>query len=222
MLLIDPITAAKALNVSCGIGRESATAADDLTIPLNIMLPRVEDALDVASLPRAQFTDTFQLCGRGYDGFHAMRLANGFIAMGDDTPLVVTETGGNTVVDPADVIVDDNYGIVRIPSYRRGTYRVNYHAGFLPKATETTAVPPAPIPVDKQILDVPVWLQTIAIHVLNEWMRSVPATVSVKEGMSFAAINTQSNRAMQHAIWGRYLRPRAEVVWTMMSQRVND
>ncbi len=219
MLLIDPITAAKALGISCGVGREAASAADDLSVPLNIMLPRIEDALDVASLPRAQFSDTFTVGGRGYDGFHALRLANGFLVQGVDTPLVVTEVASAAVIDPADLIVDDNYGIVRIPSYRCGMYRVDYYAGFEAIATEADGVP---IPLDKQVLNVPTWLQTIAIHVLNEWFRSVPRTVAIKEGISFAAINTQSNRAMQHAIWGRYLRPRAEVVWTLKSQRISD
>lgn len=217
MLLISPTTAAQALEVSCGVGREAATAADALITPLNLMLPRVEAALDTITLEKANFIDTFRLSGRGVDGRHRMRLSNAFVS---PDGFSVTDRETQLPVDPVNIDADYRYGVVSVPSHFCGTFQVAYTSGFSPKATKDANG--VDIPLEKQEFDLGVeatWLQTIAIAALNEWFRSIPRTVKVPDNVAFRDINHQANRYLQNAIWGKFMRDRFDVTWPSLTTR---
>lgn len=218
MLLVDPQKAAKAIAAACGIGRE-ASGTGDLAQPLDMIRPRVEGAMDVKTLAYGQFLDTFRTGGRGYDGLYALRLENGFIDVA--APLVVTNLTTGTPVDPADVDTDAERGIVYVPTkYNLGTLSVNYFSGF--KAVATTDANGDAIPEPLQVMDTPMWLQTIAIGALNEWFRSIPLTPKVNDKLSLSALNGQANKYVQMQVWGRYMRPRAEVIWAYKSEVIDN
>lgn len=216
MLLVDPLIAAQSLDVSCGIGREAASAMEAIIVPLNRIYTRVEAALDVESLLKSTYIDQFKLAGRGYDGQYGLRLCNGFI---DPASVVVRDVLTHTPVDPARYDINAKYGVIYIDSSLHGRYEVQHTGGFEP--IETVTAENTPLPLNRQILAVPDWLQSVAILALNEWYRSAPRTITtVKEGVSFAAINTQANRVLQNAIWNQYLRPRAEMLFASNSTLV--
>jgi hypothetical protein len=217
MLLVDPLIAAQSLDISCGIGREAASAMDAILVPLNLIYTRAVAALDVASLLTSTYIDQFTLTGRGYDGQYGLRLCNGFI---DPTSIIVRDTLTQTPVDPTRYGINAKYGVVYIDSRLQGRYEVEHTGGFTP--VETMTAEGTLIPLNRQILAVPEWLQSVAILALNEWYRSAPRTITtVKDGMSFAAINSQANRALQNAIWNQYLRPRAEMLFATNSTLVH-
>lgn len=214
MLLVDPLIAAQSLDVSCGVGREAVSAMDALIAPLTRILPRVEQALNVRSLVQATFLDTFDAHGRGYDGQHNLRLSNGFI---DPGTVVVTVAG--EPLDATSYDLDAERGVVYLSALRyQGKVTVQHTGGFTARTTDSSG---EAIPENRQVLEVPEWLQSIAILALNEWLRSAARAPTVKEGVSLRDLNLQSNRALQNAIWGYYMRPRAEMTWARSTIEVH-
>jgi hypothetical protein len=215
MLLVDPNVVGPLLGISCGIGREAqqgGTTASDLAAILNMVLPRVEAACDTKSLALQQRADTFSLAGRGIGGRYQLRLTNGFIAP-SSLAIANRKTGVIFAADDPTVDVDYERGLVYLPVYGNNgsSLQVQYGSGFPAIATELDDG--TPIPESQQIFDVPQWLQTIAIAAVSEWLRSIPVTVKVSEGMSFRDVASQANRYIQTQIWQTYMRPRADVIY---------
>ena len=127
MLLIDPAVAALAIGAQCS-GARAASDAPQLVEILNLITPRVEDALNVDSLARGAFVDRFYLPAMPDetitpDMYAPLRLSNAFIDT--TTASVVVSRVDETAVDQSTISrVDAKYGVVYLSSWSAGEYLV--------------------------------------------------------------------------------------------------
>lgn len=212
--LIDPAKAALAIGAKCG-GSVSSDNEAMLSV-LNLLLPRIEDAMNVGALTYGESTDTFifEQPARGLLGStyktgangeilekKRLRLTNGYV---DSTQIVVTDPNDAAVTDYR---LDPVFGIVELPSWLPGDYAVVYKAGFkLPN--------PLPSEPDPAILvGVPAWLEGVAVSLLMLWYRTELLTPKAPTGFSFGELIEPLHREVRTRIYGRYDRPRYGVVF---------
>lgn len=213
MLIIDPKVLAVAIGAKCG---GSAPSADDegMNTVLNLILPRIEDAMNVASLVRGSFTDHFfmgaptrneLISGRPAQ----LRLSNGLI---DKTSLVVTDANNNVLTTDV-VSLNDEYGIVEVAGWSRGHYAISYESGFEPEPVPDP-VPEGYNPNFRILQDVPDWIQGIAVDLVVAWWRTQKLSPSVPKNVAYAALDGAIRRDVYVRVYGRYMRPRVGVTWS--------
>lgn len=215
MLVISPSEVAAAIGASCG---DSDVADLDKSVVriLRLITPRLEGALNVASLTRGAFSDYFYLSCMGTGtcepSLSQLRLSNGFIVPGSisvydpDNEVVLTSTD-------ADSATDLDHGIVNLSSWRRGMYRVGYTSGFEPDAAPTT--PPDWFEDGDRVLkDIPDWMKGIAVNLMILWYRTALLAPKHTKEISYVAVDAALRRELYARVYERYMRPRVGVVFS--------
>jgi hypothetical protein len=207
MLLIDPAKALLAIDIKCA---PTQTAGQDvLKEQIRLLTPKVAALLDMPGLEYATYRDTFKAPRGMYEPAYPFRLSYGFID-GDVTM---------NVTDPVDALVNNEYGTVQYTSYNwDGAYiTAEYAAGF--KVDEDSDTNP-----DYRLaLDVPDWIQGAVVDALVVARRIVQQTPSLPEKWrgGLVALHQAVQDDLRHRIYGRFLRPRARVLWAIKSEKVS-
>lgn len=217
MLIIDPSKVAVAVGAKCG-GKTPDSNDEQIITILNLILPRIEDAMNVASLVRGNFTDSFYLSKpsrrqRADERERIqLRLSNGYV---DPTSIVVTGSDGNAVAHEIVTVEtsDAEFGIVNLSSWERGAYRVAYTSGFKP--SDPPQDPPEGYDPNSRVLqNVPDWITGLAIDLVVQWWRTQNINPSVPKAASYAALDSALRRDIYVRVYGRYMRPRVGVIWS--------
>lgn len=216
MLLIAPSEASLAIGAKCG-GTALTDEDAQLIYILDLLTPRMEDALNVNSLTMAEHIDRFEFPRYQAPTFPqlnpqdpklTLRLSNGFIVR--DTLLIRDADG--VEVDTTDLIdIDFNYGIVNLTDWDKGVYTVDYLSGFEP-------ITPDPLPTGydpcKRVLDgIPSWMRSIVIDFLVQWYRTEFLTPRVVKDVSYGQMSEALQRMIRTKVYSRYQRPRQDCVW---------
>lgn len=154
----------------------------------NLMRTRVEEALEIMTLSRLEFRDTFQVTGN-YTIARNLRLANAFLTA---DAVVIKDADG--VVVEVTALVDRYNGVVTAPLYA-GQYTVTYISGFT--AEEGTNV----------FIGVPEWMKSIALSTMFLWLRAMFRTGGSKD-TSHSALTQGMIRELHARVYARYMRPR--------------
>lgn len=216
--LIDPIVAATAIGARCG--SQPDPADEGLLNILSLLTPRVEDAMNVASLLYGESTDTFTLNRLLINSRIAsgspieLRLANGYL----DAAVPVAIIGPDGLeVDPSTYTVDRRLGMVSLNSdFQQGEYNVVYSAGFRPTAVDPEA-PDAP----RVLQNVPDWIKGLLVTMLTLWYRTTVLSPKIPVGYRFDAIVAPLFRDLAVRVTNRYNRPRQLVEFYMDSVRTD-
>lgn len=205
MLLLDPSTLSTLVSASCG-GRDSGESRDMVSV-LRRVTPRVEEALNVATLTRGVYTDSFFLPGSGSrDDRAGLRLSNGFVVPDSVT---VIDPNGNPV--SSDVMSEDEidyrYGVIHISQWMRGRYKVRYTSGFEP--ADLPASPPDWMTPDDRVLkDVPDWIEALVANFAVLWFRTARISPKVNEKISYGQVDAAIRKEITARLYPRYQRPR--------------
>lgn len=170
--------------------------------PLALIKTRCEELMEIDTLDRASYTDTFQVTGKTTRE-HVLRLTNGFLT---STPAVAV-----TFLDDFDTPVGGNYDIdvekgtvsVRLAP---GRYRVTYTSGFEADA-------------DGVFIDVPDWLQSIAKMAMAIHYRLTTNADKTPANVSYADIIEAMRRDLYVRVTKRYNRPRVDATFPIRSLR---
>lgn len=222
MRIITTAKAATAIGAKSG-GEVPTEDNAQLVAVITDLLPKIEEALNVQSLVRGPWIDTFRLpLFAAQEGYTIdLRLANGFLVSSEDVTLEDPD-GVQTVLTEDQRL--DELGIIKLDSCARGIHKVYYTSGFAP--VEYVAPDPAPPEYSADndlsytnplLQDVPEWLQTIAVtYVVDFYRRIVLAPKFPGKGDAAAGgrlVISEIRRELASRIYGRYMRPRANVEW---------
>ncbi len=212
MLIMDVATLTAAVNAKCG-GNVPDTNDEQLTTILNLILPRIEDAMNVQSLVRGNFTDHFLLPRRASrnnpDERLQLRLTNGFLV--ENTISVLGESG--TPITSDMFYSDDDMGIVFLKDWNRGYFTVSYSSGFEPSALPDN--PPENYDPNTRVLqNVPDWIQGIAVDFVVQWLRVQRLSPKVPQNVAYSALENAIRRDVYARVYERYMRPRMGVIWS--------
>lgn len=212
MLLVNPTTVAELIRATCG-GRTPAGDDKDLYAVLRYLTPRVESALNVDSLSRGVFTDTFFLPSQGSSGRPlGLRLSNGFIV--PDSIQVLDASGNEVSADSRDLLGDDlENGVVSVASWARGRCIVKYESGF-EIADLPTPAPEWMTPDDRILVGVPDWMVSVITHFLVLLYRTARAAPTVNEKISYGQVDLAIRRELHARIYERYMRPRVGLIFS--------
>jgi hypothetical protein len=220
MLLISPSEAALAIGAKCG-GSSPTDSDPSLLAILNYITPRMEDSLNVASLPRRENRDIFEMlrkpehrCQYPVDIYGiqtVIRLTNGFLV--PDTYTLVDPLGNEVDMADTDIVdVDREQGLLRLMDWRKGYYSFTYTAGFEPAGD-----PPeeeTPLDADTRVLaNIPVWMKAIVIDCLVLWYRTVMLKPTADKDLSYSGMIKELHREIAARVYMRYMRPRNNVIW---------
>lgn len=204
MLLIDPAKAALAIGAKCN-GQSPASDNAQLVLILKYMTPRIEDAMNIASIVRGSFVDSFYLPlmnPRADRPIARLRLSNGLLLAGGT--VTIQDELGNAVV-PARI--DENYGIIEIESWDKGVHTVAYTSGLEVPPDPTT--PPTDYdPETKVLIGVPVWIEALVIDCLVAWFRATPFVPKLPQNLNLGALDAMLRKEIYLRLYGRYDRPR--------------
>lgn len=175
-----------------------APAPSEFNELLSTIGSRVEEALGVESLKRADCRDTFQVKGRSSEP-RGLRLANAFLTT--DLP-VFLNVEGEAVETQAKV--DRKYGIV-YAVLEPGEYTVQYTSGFLAEVGTLTYI------------GTPDWMKSIALTVYFLWRRSMNRGASPKD-ISHKGLIDGMVRELNARIYNRYDRPRVNLEFYLTHQ----
>lgn len=198
--------------------------SQSLAMVLDMILPRVEDVMNVASLARGKFVDTFVL--PRFDPQQSplqLRLSNGYVVK--DTIKVFNPAGEDTFAD-LETYLDLELGTVGLLSWTGGAIRLEYESGFAP-IPETMDDPnnpgtQIPKPVNELVLGgVPDWIKAIATGFVVEWYRTFQIQPKFKPEVSYAQVEAALRRHIYARVYSRYMRPRAAVVWSSQMERAD-
>lgn len=169
---------------------------DQYIVALGMVLSRVEGLLNVQTLVRGVYTDTFTVLDERQSG-QLLRLSNAFLP----SPLscALTDGSGNAI---GNLGVDRLHGIVHAPRLSRGVHTVTYMSGL-------------EVDADGFFVDVPNWLTSIAINCIVIWYRlGVINPRMPKDGsLSYSALMHATIRELQTRVYESYQRPRVDVLW---------
>jgi hypothetical protein len=218
MLLIAPSEAATAISANCGGVAVSDTDAGMISV-LELITPRVEDALNVESLTRGYGIDKFTLPAYESPKFPAvnppapklsLRLTNGFVV--PDT-IIIKDSDGVAVSADEEWFdhLSSDYGIVRLKDWLQGDYTVEYVYGFDP-------ITPSPLPSsynpDRRVLNgIPSWMKGIVIDMLTQWYRTESLNPRVSKDVSYGQLSVALMNVLRSRIYSRYQRPRQNVLF---------
>ena len=205
MLLIDPVEAALAIAANCN---GAVGDNEQLILVLKYVTPRIEDAMNVASLVRGDFIDSFYLpamnsrCDRQ---IARLRLSNGYLLGG--APLTITDSDGEAI-DPTFIeLVDEENGVIELNQWTKGRWSVAYTSGF-----EVPALPdPLPDGYDpdaRVLLAVPEWIHALCAALVIQWYRASVVSPKLPKNVSLTALDQMLRKEIYMRVYGRYLRPR--------------
>ncbi len=216
--LIDPARAALAIQAKCG----GSVAADNegLLAVLDLLLPRVEDLMNVASLTYGRTTDTFTLehqIPRADDRKPIkLRLSNGYLTNSEDDAIVITDSNG-TVLEDDEFTVDLRLGVITIPTWYVGDYTVAYYAGF----TATEADEDASPVVHSVFEGVPGWIDGVMVVLMTTWYRMMPKSLSLPDNVAYEQLMSALYGELAARVNMRYSRPRANMLFPVNSTRID-
>lgn len=211
MLLISPDEVSQVTGVSCGGSGAGGSAEAALIAVLGKITPRLEDAMNVASLLRGNFTDFFSLSGRNAEPI-VLRLSNGYVV---DGSVKLHNSEGVEIDASAIDFIDYEYGTVTLSRALRGRVAVTYTSGFEAKPEPEPAPGDTVPPVNTWILQgVPEWMKALASLYLVEWYRTARVSPSIPKGVSISAMDSSLRRHVHVRTYERYMRPRVNVVWS--------
>lgn len=211
MLIMSPAEAAIAIQAACG-GSPPSAADPRLQYILSYITPRVEAAMNVATLTYGHYEDVFQVVCSPNSGSmeRQLRLSNAFVL---DASLSVTDPYGTVTLDTAsDVFVNYELGTVNVKCTGTGMYKVAYYSGF------TASAIPDPIPVGWQdafryFTNTPAWIRGMAIGFLTKWFRTMPLNPNLPKDVSLSALERDLDREIYARVYGSFMRPRVDVVF---------
>jgi hypothetical protein len=213
--LTDPSKIALAIGAKCG-----GTITSDnegILSTLELLLPRVEDAMNVASLTWGETTDTFQFPAAKPDQANetiSFRLSNGYVANSQDHPIVITDSYGNAAtVFSADL----RYGVVAANGLKAGTWTIRYFAGFDVPVVDPDVDPPLPV----IFAGVPAWIDGLIVALLVLWYRTEKLNPMVPQNYRYGELIAPLRREVYARIYGRYMRPRFGVEFPSSSVRTD-
>lgn len=207
--LIDPAKVALAIGARCA-GNITSDNEQMLQL-LDMLLPRIEDAMNVGYLTYGESTDTFalELPRTGNVKRKAvLRLTNGYV---DAATVVITDPNGDPVTDYK---LGTILGTVELPStWLAGEYTVVHSAGFhLPD--------PLPEVPDPAILTgVPAWIEGLVTVLAVSWFRSLAIAPKAPLGFRFGELMAPLRQEIYTRIYSRYQRPRQDVLFPEYSVR---
>ena len=223
MLLMTPSEAAMAIGAKCG-GGAPEDRDPQLLLLLRYMLARMEGAMDVSSLVRGTFTDTFYLTAKPCHGERPetqLLLSNGFIV---PESITITDPDGEEITGADVENVNFDTGVVRLYDWSRGIWKITYDSGFEPEET------PDPEPdgwnAEEAVLqDGPDWMRAICVEFLVVWYRSAFAnpkapSVGKSAGTLYQQVDQLMRREMYARVHSKYMRPRATVMFSEQLTRV--
>lgn len=211
MLILTPTEASQAIGAACGGSSPSATDPQLLRI-LSYLTPRVEGAMNVDSLRRRHYEDSFRVvCStRSTSPNKLFRLSNGYIVK--DTLSVTSPSGTVTLETSPEVIVGYEEGTVEMPCTESGKYIIGYYSGF-----EVENMPdPVPFGFEDEFrafIGVPQWMKALAATYLIRWYRTVQLSPKANTDISFASISKDLDREIYSRVYSTYMRPRVDVVF---------
>jgi hypothetical protein len=206
MLLIDPTEAALAIGAKCN-GQQPADN-EQLILVLNYITPRVEDALNVATLVRGDFVDSFYLTGmnaRSERPIARLRLSNGFLT--EESDIAITDLDGEPIDAETIELYDLEHGVIELNSWEKGRYSVAYKSGFLPEEEPTTP-PEGYDPNHRLLTEVPDWIKGLVITLLVQWFRSTMLAPKFPQNVNLEALDRMLRKEIYLRVYGRYMRPR--------------
>lgn len=215
MLLVSPTDVATGIGAKCGGSAPSADDAAMLSV-LRYITPRVEAALEVATLTRGSYVDHFALAPmpRSDNPESIFLLSNGFIVPGT---MVVTDPEGLVAAGENVTGFNNEYGTVRLNSWRRGVYSVAYQSGFEFEAPD----PDSDADPESAVLQgVPDWIKGIVVHLMVLWFRTAQVQPRVVKDLSYGQVDSAIRRELYTRIYSRYMRPRVAVTFSERLDRV--
>ncbi len=216
--LIDPAAAALAIQAKCG----GSVAADNegLLAVLNLMLPRVEELMNVDSLTYGETTDTFELESQVPRADTRkpikLRLSNGYLVNSEDAPITITDPYG-TVLVADEFTVDLRYGVITLPAWYVGTYTISYFAGFTATEADEDATPV----VHSVFEDVPVWINGVIVVLLTMWYRTIPKSLTLPQNVAYVELMNALYTELGSRVRMRYSRPRANLQFPVNTARTD-
>lgn len=185
-------------------GNPSQSQFDSLN---EVIRTRLENILEISTLSRMQFQDTFEVGIVSRFGFNTarprrLRLTNAFLT---SDPIVFVGTDGLPLDQGYVSKVDRNYGIVDT-GLEPGTYTIQYTCGFLAEAGT------------KVYQDLPHWVKSVALATMFLWLRSMNRGMAIKD-ISHSALTNGMIRELNAHHGGRYQRPRVDCEFPTVSER---
>ncbi len=216
--IMNPDEAAIAFGAKCGTSIKGAD--EGLLQVMALMLPKVEDAMNVASLTYGETTDTFRLSGPVpcYDAREPAQLylSNGYVVISEDAPLVITDPNGN-ILTTVDYEIDKRYGIVTLSSWLIGKYTISYFAGFTASEEDLDATPE----VQSYFEDVPEWIKGLTVVFLSLWYKSISKSLTLPQNVRYGELIAPLYAEIQTRLYMRYQRPRANMEFPIFSERTD-
>jgi len=184
---------------------------------LELITPRVEDALNVDSLTLGEHVDRFRLPAYIAPTFPSLnpptptlilRLTNGFVV--PDT-LQMFDAEGIEIDFTAEDDIDLHKGIITLENWNKGVITVSYISGFEP-------ITPSPLPTpydecQRVLENIPLWLKAIVVDCLVQWYRVEHLSPRLTKEMDTNFVSSSLQRIITTRIYSRYQRPRQQVIW---------
>lgn len=211
--ILNPADVAKAIGVQCGGSAVTGTETALLAV-LDLLLPRVEDLMDVASLTYGETTDTFQYFDDSTDvvphGSPYLRLSNGYIENSEDHPVTILDPDGEAVEPDW---IDLRYGVIKLKSWKVGKYTVAYYSGFQSSEAEEEGDPVF-------FLNVPTWIKGVVTTLMVQFYRTNEKAFRVPENVSYGAIMEALDKELKRRVYQRWQRSRVGE-WAVTSVRTD-
>ena len=214
MYLIDPTELNRAIGTENANGNGSLKGETILAILLNLNDP-LAASLGIKEFARNDWNDTFDVpkplfLSDTYTRDIRFRLANGFVV---GSSVIVTGPDGEVVTAP-EMLIDEELGIITLPSYSIGRYTIAYTAGF---ATPADTEPPQAVVVFE---DVPQFIKGAITAQFVLWARVNLLSQKILNTINFREAETALRRDIANRIYSRYQRPRANVAWPVNTVKV--
>lgn len=220
MLLMSPSEAALGIGAKCG-GSSPADDDPQMVRILRYITPRIEGALNVKSIQRKTWRDSFYVpsmpCNTAGRVELSLLLSNGFVLPSN---VVITMPSGTTITGAeASACLQAELGVVKLESWTRGIVTVDYESGFEVPADPDPLPTPAPDPEDKVLLGVPDWMKGIATQLLIVWYRTSVLNPKFPKEISFGQVDSLLKRELYARVYEKYMRPRVGMIF---SDRLDD
>lgn len=191
-----------AVNIGATTGSNQSPTDSKFIAMLDDVHAHIENSLNVPSLALAGYTDKFDLDARFIHNCETFRLKAGFV---DPASLVVTDPSGDPVTSDR-ITLDAELGVFMLDQPRNGRYTVQYNAGFAAAEGDVSVY-----------VGTPSWLRALVERPAVEWFRTVSFTAKAQENVSFEQTMAPIYRGISSTIYGRYQRPRARVLFPVVS-----
>lgn len=195
---IDSLNKGLAVNGAAYCGEPTPDSYDTLQ---RVTRARVEDALDIESLERWTWADSFDIPAMCSNRPVRLRLTNAFI--NEPESVIFKDSNGSAIV--CTPRVDQRMGVVEV-TLPKGSYTVEYVAGFEADAN---------LKILKRLPD---WMKGVALAVLRQWCLANNNGSFPKDVRQAAVVIGEMTRAETNSrVFKRYDRPRMDVIWPIGS-----